>query len=140
LDELQAAVLRVKLKYLDEWNQRRRRIADVYREGLAGVDQVSTPQVPSWADPVWHVFVIRHPERDRLQQHLSAAGVGTIIHYPCPPHLQTAYAELGYTRGAFPIAEEMADEVLSLPMGPHVSESQAAYVIETIADFAASIH
>src|SRR4051812_4041257 len=83
LDEMQAAILRVKLNHLDEWNQRRQRIAALYSDALRGLDGVVIPHVPSWADPVWHLYVIRNAERNRLQEHLSAAGVGTLIHYPC---------------------------------------------------------
>ena len=116
LDPIQAAVLRVKLRVLDEWNARRRGIAQRYLEGLAGSGLV-LPQVPEWAEPVWHLFVVRHPERDALVKRLNEAGVGTLIHYPVPPHLQAAYAEMGFGVGAFPVAERMAGEVVSLPMG-----------------------
>ena len=116
LDPIQAAVLRVKLRVLDEWNARRRGIAQRYLEGLAGSGLV-LPQVPEWAEPVWHLFVVRHPERDALVKRLNEAGVGTLIHYPVPPHLQEAYAEMGFGVGAFPVAERMAGEVVSLPMG-----------------------
>ncbi|CAM5443713.1 UDP-4-amino-4,6-dideoxy-N-acetyl-beta-L-altrosamine transaminase [Thauera mechernichensis] len=116
LDPIQAAVLRVKLRVLDEWNARRRGIAQRYLEGLAGSGLV-LPQVADWAEPVWHLFVVRHPERDALVQRLHEAGVGTLIHYPVPPHLQAAYAEMGFGVGAFPVAERMAGEVVSLPMG-----------------------
>lgn len=120
LDPIQAAVLRVKLRVLDEWNARRSGIAQRYLEGLAGSGLV-LPQVPEWAEPVWHLFVVRHPQRDALVKRLNEAGVGTLIHYPVPPHLQGAYAEMGFGVGAFPVAERMADEVLSLPIGPHLS-------------------
>lgn len=116
LDPIQAAVLRVKLRVLDEWNERRREIAQRYLEGLAGSGLV-LPQVPEWAEPVWHLFVVRHPERDALVKRLNEAGVGTLIHYPVPPHLQGAYAEIGLGVGAFPVAERMAGDVVSLPMG-----------------------
>lgn len=116
LDPIQAAVLRVKLRVLDAWNARRRGIAQRYLEGLAGSGLV-LPRVPEWAEPVWHLFVVRHPERDALVQRLNEAGVGTLIHYPVPPHLQAAYAEMGLGVGAFPVAERMAGEVVSLPMG-----------------------
>ncbi|WEN42097.1 dTDP-3-amino-3,4,6-trideoxy-alpha-D-glucose transaminase [Thauera sp. GDN1] len=116
LDPIQAAVLRVKLRVLDEWNARRQGIAQRYLEGLAGSGLV-LPQVPEWAEPVWHLFVVRHPERDALVKRLNEAGVGTLIHYPVPPHLQAAYAEMGFGVGAFPVAERMAREVVSLPMG-----------------------
>jgi dTDP-4-amino-4,6-dideoxygalactose transaminase len=135
LDEFQAAFLRVKLARLDEWNNRRKQIAKQYLEALEGVADLTLPQVPEWADPVWHLFMVRHPHRDLLQKHLTANGVGTIIHYPLPPHLQKAYAELGYSRGAFPIAEKLADEVLSLPMSAHQTSEETSYVAEQLATF-----
>jgi dTDP-4-amino-4,6-dideoxygalactose transaminase len=119
LDELQAALLRVKLRRLDDWNSRRAYLAGLYLDGLRG-SQCTLPFVPDWADPVWHLFVIRHPRRDALQKHLADHGVQTIIHYPIPPHLSGAYAA-GFKRGGLPVAELMADEVLSLPIGPHHS-------------------
>jgi len=130
LDELQAALLRVKLAKLDEWNQRRRVIAAEYLKGLAGVMSLQLPQVPEWAEPVWHLFVVQHAERDALQQRLQQAGIGTMIHYPIAPHLQPAYKDLGYCEGAFPIAEQMARQVLSLPMGPHLSSAECLRVVE----------
>ena len=135
LDEFQAAFLRVKLARLDEWNLRRRQIASDYLAALEGVANLILPHVPAWADPVWHLFMVRHPQRDLLQKHLTANGVGTIIHYPVPPHLQKAYAELGYTRGAFPISEKLADEVLSLPMSAHQSAEETSYVVEQLSTF-----
>lgn len=135
LDELQAALLRVKLTRLDEWNARRKRVAAYYFQALEEVTNLILPSVPDWADPAWHLFVIRHSERDRLQRHLEEAGVGTLIHYPLPPHLQAAYSELGYKQHAFPRAEEMASQVLSLPIGPHVTEQQAQHVAETMIAF-----
>jgi dTDP-4-amino-4,6-dideoxygalactose transaminase len=135
LDEFQAAFLRVKLARLDEWNDHRKQIAKDYLEGLAGIANLTLPHVPEWADPVWHLFMVRHPQRDLLQKHLAAKGVGTIIHYPLPPHLQKAYAELGHTRGAFPISERLADEVLSLPMSAHQTRDETSYVIEQLANF-----
>ncbi|MDX6446412.1 MAG: hypothetical protein QOH71_3486 [Blastocatellia bacterium] len=135
LDEFQAAFLRVKLARLDEWNNRRKQIAGEYLQALDGVPNLTLPHVPEWADPVWHLFMIRHPQRDLLQKHLTANGVATIIHYPLPPHLQKAYAELGYTRGAFPISETLADEVLSLPMSAHQTTAETEYVVEKLNTF-----
>lgn len=135
LDELQAALLRVKLGHLNEWNERRERVAEIYLRTLEGVADLVLPHVPDWTQPVWHLFVVRHRERDRLQQYLAEGGIGTLIHYPCPPHLQAAYSELAYTQDAFPRAEKMAAEVLSLPIGPHVTESQAQYIAATLAAF-----
>jgi dTDP-4-amino-4,6-dideoxygalactose transaminase len=135
LDEFQAAFLRVKLARLDEWNLRRQQIAGDYLQALGGGPNLILPHVPAWADPVWHLFMVRHPRRDLLQKHLTANGVGTIIHYPLPPHLQKAYAESGYTRGALPISEKLADEVLSLPMSAHQSTEQTSYVVEQLSTF-----
>jgi len=119
LDELQAAFLRVKLRHLDEWNARRQQAANVYISQLTDAD-LTLPFVPDWAEPVWHLFVVRHPQRDALQKRLQQAGIGTMIHYPIPPQLQPAYAELGFSEGAFPLTEAIHREVLSLPMGPHL--------------------
>jgi len=131
LDELQAALLRVKLPVLDEWNQRRRDAAARYLDGLAG-SELGLPFAPEWAEPVWHLFVVRHPQRDELQRRLQQAGIGTMIHYPVPPHLQPAYAEWGYGAGAFPITEAIHREVLSLPMGPQLTVAQELRVIEVL--------
>ena len=135
LDELQAALLRVKLARLDEWNGRRKRIAETYLRELEGAPDLTLPFVPDYADPVWHLFVVSHPRRDELQRHLAERGVGTIIHYPLPPHLQQAYAELNYGPGAFPLSEAMADEVLSLPMGPHLSADDLGEVVSRVSEF-----
>src|SRR5208337_2441829 len=129
LDELQAALLKVKLAKLDEWNERRRVVAGSYLAELAGSPGLALPFVPDWAQPAWHLFVVRHRRRDQLQNDLSAADIGTLIHYPVPPHLSGAYADGTWGRGAFPIAEEMAGSVLSLPIGPHLSAPQAGRVI-----------
>lgn len=120
LDELQAAFLRVKLPILDEWNDRRKKIADGYLKHLAAVPGLILPSVPDWAEPVWHLFVVRHPQRDGLQNTLAETGIGTLIHYPIPPHRQPVYANLSYKEGDFPLSERLAREVLSLPMGPHM--------------------
>lgn len=135
LDPLQAAFLRVKLKYLDEWNQHRAHIANHYLEKLRSIPGLSLPQVPLGVIPVWHVFIVAHPERDRLQKFLKEKGIGTLIHYPVPPHLSDAYQELSYRAGDFPITEKMANTVLSIPMGPHLSMDDADYVIEKIKEF-----
>jgi dTDP-4-amino-4,6-dideoxygalactose transaminase len=132
LDELQAAFLRVKLKKLDEWNARRRKVAAHYLSELGGLPGLTLPFVPDWAEPVWHLFVVRHPGRDELQRKLTAADIGTLIHYPVPPHLSGAYADGNWSRGAFPFAEKMADSVLSLPMGPHLSAEQADRVVNEL--------
>ena len=131
LDPIQAAVLRVKLAHLDEWNARRAGVARTYLEGLSD-SGLTLPHVPDWAEPAWHLFVVRHPQRDALQQRLSKAGVGSLIHYPIPPHRQAAYAEAAFATKAFPIASRMADEVLSLPMGPHLPMNDVDQAITAI--------
>jgi dTDP-4-amino-4,6-dideoxygalactose transaminase len=130
LDELQAALLRVKLKKLDEWNERRHAIAACYRAGLGSVASLTLPFAPTWAEPVWHLFVVRHPRRDALQQKLTESGIGTLIHYPVPPHLSGAYADGRWARGAYAVAESLAETVLSLPIGPHLQRDQADQVVE----------
>lgn len=123
LDELMAAFLRVKLKHLDEWNDRRKKIAQWYFRVLPNsFPDLILPKIPEWADPCWHLFVVRSKERNKLQEDLSEKEIGTLIHYPIPPHLQVAYSHLGYSSGSFPIAEKSANEVLSLPMGIHLDD------------------
>ena len=129
LDSLQAAFLRVKLRRLDEWNDRRRAVAGRYLERLDGAESLVLPAVPGWAEPVWHLFVVRHPRRDEVQERLREAGVDTIIHYPIPAHLTGAYAA-GFAAGDLPLAERLGDEVLSLPMGPHLPLGDADRVAE----------
>lgn len=132
LDELQAAFLRVKLKKLDKWNRRRSKIAVQYISGLKEMKDLMLPYVPEWAEPVWHLFVVSNKERDKLQAYLTEAGIGTMIHYPIPPHLQEAYTDLGCRPGDFPVAERISKEVISLPMGPHLDEPGRASVISAI--------
>lgn len=131
LDELQAALLRVKLRHLDAWNARRARVAAAYLEGLAG-SGVVLPHVPEWCTPSWHLFVVRSEDRDGLQRRLAARGIDTLVHYPIPSHLQAAYADLGHGEGAFPLSERLAREVLSLPMGPHLGGEEVERVIEAV--------
>ena len=123
LDELQAALLRVKLRRLDEWNLRRERLSMRLLGGLSD-SGLGLPCLAEGCTSVWHLFVVRCPDRDGLQKELGEHGIGTLIHYPVPPHLQDAYRELGYGPGSFPLAEQLADEVLSLPMGPHIDDGQ----------------
>jgi dTDP-4-amino-4,6-dideoxygalactose transaminase len=133
LDELQAAFLRVKLRKLDEWNGRRRRIAELYNSQLSSLNsELVLPFVPDWAEPAWYLFVIRHSRRDLIQRRLAEDGISTLIHYPIPPHLSAAYNNGKYSRGAFPLAEELSDTALSLPIGPHVLTEQAACVVEAL--------
>jgi dTDP-4-amino-4,6-dideoxygalactose transaminase len=131
LDPLQAALLGPRLDVLDAWNARRAAIAKRYLDAFAGTPLV-LPATAQGNEHTWHVFVVRSKKRDALQAALAQRGVGTMIHYPTPPHLQQAYAQLGHARGAFPICESIHDEVLSLPMGPHMSEAEVAYVIEQV--------
>jgi dTDP-4-amino-4,6-dideoxygalactose transaminase len=131
LDELQSAFLRLKLPDLEAKNTERERLAQRYMEALSPVKSIVLPQpVEGWQ--VWHLFVIRTAERDRFMQFLKDRGVATLIHYPLPPHLQQAYADAGYKAGDFPMAEQAAREVVSLPFWPEMSEDQQAGVIETI--------
>ncbi|MGC8493799.1 MAG: DegT/DnrJ/EryC1/StrS family aminotransferase [Syntrophobacteraceae bacterium] len=132
LDELQAALLRVKLRHLDEWNGRRRAIASMYIRELIGMPELVVPVTPAFVDPVWHLFVIRHPRRNDLQNRLAENGIGTLIHYPVPPHRSEAYAEMGFGSTSFPIAEAMAESVLSLPIGPHLGPGQAGEVVSVL--------
>jgi dTDP-4-amino-4,6-dideoxygalactose transaminase len=128
LDELQSAFLRAKLPSLDSGNEKRKELARIYNDGLSGLNLI-LPSVPKWADPVWHLYVVRTKQRKNLQQELEAAGVGTLVHYPIPPHLQEAYSS--EVKGSkYPIAETLADEVLSLPMGPHLTKSDVEVVIQ----------
>lgn len=136
LDEMQAAILRAKLPHLDEWNARRDSLAKRYDCELRTTD-VTLPFVPSWADAAWHLYVIRTRKRDALRDHLAARGVGTLIHYPVPPHRQPAYADAAFAPSAFPIASRMAAESLSLPLGPHLNAEQQAVVIDAIRSFPA---
>ncbi len=134
LDEMQAAFLRAKLPYLDAENERRRAIAERYTAGLADTSLI-LPLVPDWAEPVWHLYVVRHPDRDGLAAQLKAEGIGTVIHYPTPPHLQPAYASLGLGEGSFPISERIHREVLSLPIGPMLSDDEVDEVIDAVRRF-----
>lgn len=138
LDELQAALLRVKLTRLDEWNERRRQVAAVYMQGISGQQHLTLPYVQEWAEPVWHLFVVRHAQRDALQRKLTEVGIGTMIHYPIPPHLQPAYSNLNWSEGDFPVSERMANNILSLPMGPHLSGSSVERIVMEVANALAS--
>ena len=134
LDSIQAAVLGVKLTRLDAWNANRRRLAQRYNELLAGLPLV-TPSAAPWAEHVYHVYVIRVSRRDALQQHLAENGVGTAMHYPIPNHLQKSLAGLGYSQGDFPVTERYADQILSLPMFPAMTDAQQDRVVELIRRF-----
>lgn len=132
LDELQAAVLRAKLRHLDEWNTRRRVIAKQYFELLAENSACDLPFVADYANPVWHLFVVRSSQREQLQERLTKAGVGTVVHYPVPPHRQAAYTDLLLNEGAFPISERLAREVLSLPLYPQMPKQVVAEISSVV--------
>ena len=131
LDPIQAAVLRVKLGVLDEWTERRRAVASAYTVGLAECGLI-LPHVPEWAEPAWHLYVVRTSDRDALQGRITKAGIGTLIHYPIPPHMQKAYADMEILPDAFPLARDLASEVLSLPMGPQLDLNQVQDIVNAL--------
>lgn len=133
LDELQAAVLRVKLPHLEQWNTERRRLAARY-DAILPREAITLPHRPDWSAPVWHLYVIRSRQRDALQAHLLKAGVQTVIHYPIPPHQQACYAP-SMPNASHPLAEQLSKEVLSLPMYPGLTEAEQLRVAEAIASF-----
>lgn len=136
LDPLQAAILQAKLPSLAAQNTRRQAIAQYYLQALAPyAEQLTLPAAPAHAEAVWHVFPIRHPQRHALQQHLTECGIETLIHYPLPPHLQPAYQHLGYVQGQFPVAEAYAQELLSLPIDPYLTEAELAHICHSITEF-----
>jgi dTDP-4-amino-4,6-dideoxygalactose transaminase len=132
LDEMQAAFLRVKLKYLDQWNRLRQQQASMYLDGLAGLSELVMPQHLNQTSAVWHQFVIRHKNREWLRESLIERGVQTLIHYPVPPHKQSAYSDLSFS--TLPISEEIHRQVLSLPIGSHLSSEQIEKVIFILKD------
>ena len=135
LDALQAAFLRVKLTHLNEWNHRRQQIAKLYLTELGQIPDLILPYVPRWADPVWHLFVVRHHQRDKLQKFLTKCDIGTLIHYPVPPHLSGAYAKPNRKKRDYPITVKQAATVLSLPIGPHLTGKMQAVVVRQIKNF-----
>ena len=135
LDPLQAAILGAKLGHLDAWNERRREIAAYYTHELAD-SGLTLPFVPDWAKPVWHQYVVECDDRDGLAARLDQAGIATLVHYPIPPHLQQAYAGMRLPAGSFPIAERLADRVLSLPIGPHLSVDQQDKLVRAVRECA----
>lgn len=134
LDEIQAAILRVKLKHLDEWNKRRRENAKLYNELLQGAD-VICPTEKDYAKHVYYLYVIRGRKRDELQLFLKARGIITLIHYPIPVHLQKTYEDLGVHKGTLPITEKIANEILSLPIFPELKKEQIEEVVDSIKAF-----
>ena len=133
LDTLQAVVLSAKLRRLAEWNKARQAAAARYGELLAELPDVTLPVVAQGNEPVWHLYVVRVPRRDQVLARLNERGVGAAIHYPVPIHLQPALADLGYAKGEFPVAEEAAGSILTLPLFPGITEEQQAYVAEELA-------
>lgn len=131
LDPIQAAVMRVKLKYLDIWNQRRSDIAKVYLDELSD-SKITLPKKSNFSGHAWHLFVVNCQDRYSLMETLKKSGINTIIHYPIPPHLQVAYQHLGFDKGSFPIAERLANQVISLPIGPHMTPKQVNHVVSSI--------
>ncbi len=135
LDEMQAAFLSVKLSYLPEWTRQRQQIAQMFSDALKNIGDLILPVTHPDATHVYHLYVIRTKHRDALQKHLTENGIGTMIHYPIPPHLQNAYTSLGYKKGDFAIAEEIADTCLSLPIWPGISTHDVAEVVKSINGF-----
>lgn len=135
LDEMQAAILRVKLKRLEKWNKERVEIAQTYHDALNGIENIGLPEMLTDGSHVYHIFNIIVKQRDQLQKHLKECGIGTLIHYPIPPHLQEAYKDFGFHKGDFPIAERLANESLSLPIYPGLQRDDVLYICEKIKAF-----
>jgi dTDP-4-amino-4,6-dideoxygalactose transaminase len=135
LDEIQAAVLRIKLRYLQPWNNERKKLAAFYLAGLKEIPAIQLPKIIPEATHVFHLFVIRTPKRDALRDHLTSNQIGTGIHYPIPPHLQKNFQEQGFAKGDFPIAEEIAKTSLSLPLWPGMEQTDVEYICEVIKKF-----
>jgi dTDP-4-amino-4,6-dideoxygalactose transaminase len=131
LDELQAAILKVKIEYLDKWNNRRREIANIYSQRISN-PLVTKPSEMPYGKHVYHLYVIRHPDRDRLMTYLENKGVKTLIHYPVPVHLQEAYKDLNYAESSFPVAEQLTREILSLPIFPQLRDDEVKKIVELI--------
>jgi dTDP-4-amino-4,6-dideoxygalactose transaminase len=134
MEEIQAAALRVKMKYISEWTDKRRKHAQTYRKLLQGIPGIVIPREKPDVKHVYHLFVIRSQKRDKLLAHLNAKGIGAGLHYPTPLHLQPAYAALGYQQGNFPVAEKYAGEIISLPLFPELENGEIEYICETIKD------
>ncbi|MFT4733095.1 MAG: dTDP-4-amino-4,6-dideoxygalactose transaminase [Sediminicola sp.] len=135
IDEFEAAYLNIALKHIKSWSEERRKIANWYNEALEGIDEITKMQIALRAESVYHLYVIRTNKRDELRGFLEEKGIGTQIHYPVPPHLQKAYKELGYNRGDFPVAEELADTCLSLPIWPGITKEMITEVATGIKSF-----
>lgn len=137
MDEIQAAVLRVKLTKLAEWNARRAEIAAIYARGMAG-SSVKVPVVADGNETTWHQYSILSEQRDALQAFLKENGVGSMIYYPVPIHFHSPYRPLGFAKGSLPVTEQVCESILNLPIHPHMSNEQAQYVASRVAEFAAS--
>jgi dTDP-4-amino-4,6-dideoxygalactose transaminase len=135
LDELQAALLSVKLKHILNWNNMRKSIAQIYNSELNGIGDLVLPTIVDHAEHVYHLYVVCSSKRDGLSAFLNSNGVGTMVHYPIPPHLQLAYKDLNYSEGSFPIAERLAKNCLSLPIWPGMNENQVDYICKTIKEW-----
>ena len=135
LDELQAYFLDIKLKYLDSENKKRRDNAALYNKYLIENNELILPKVIKNSNPVWHLYVIRTSKRDLLENYLEKCGIGTLIHYPIPPHLQQAYSEQNYKVGDFPISEKIHSEVISLPVGPELNKSEIKFIALSVNNF-----
>ncbi len=134
LDALQCAILDVKLRKLDDWNARRRQVAGWYQDRLGGNESIVLPKVPTGREHIYHLYVVRVPNRDRVIQELAGRGINCGLHYPIPLHLQEAYRDLGYARGDFPVTEQVADTILSLPMYPHLTDAMVDFVCAQLSD------
>ncbi len=132
LAEIQAAVLRAKLPHLDGWNEARGRLAEIYRQAFVDQDSLLVPEVPDWAQPAWHLFVVGHPDRDACRAALQEQGIQTLVHYPVPPHLSGAYPDYAELRGSLPVTERLAEKTLSLPMYPQLDPEACARVARTV--------
>jgi len=136
LDAIQAGLLHAKLAHLAKWNEQRRQRAESYNTLLAGSENdVTLPHEPSWSRAVYHLYVVRTSDREGLMNHLKEKGIGSGIHYPIPLHLQKAYTSLNYRAGDLPVAEKIAEEILSLPMYPQLTQEQQARVVEEVLSF-----
>lgn len=134
LDELQAGYLSIKLRFLDDDNQKRANVATFYNENIDR-SKYNLPNVPKDCHPAWHLYTLMTPLRDELIDYLKCNGIDTLIHYPIPPHLQNAYSNLGYKIGSFPITEKIHNEILSIPISPIISQKEVEYVVQKINDF-----
>jgi len=132
LDEMQAALLSVKLPHLNQWNRQRKEIAVMYREQLRNLEEVELPMVIEDTDPVYHLFPVKVKKRDELRTHLESQGIETSVHYPTPPHLQKAYEEANLEKGSFPVAEELANHTISLPIWPGLTQDDVSRICEEI--------